>query len=179
MAFEMAEPFVRTVPPGTYDVFVSIWGLEGRKRTPSDGMGDCPRAAYLALVLSGKQPDRYEFAATGTQPTEWQPTDFMDGFGVDVGGIGIIDAEDLDSIRRVAEEDLDFIQQVAAACDEHPEWGRVAGCYRPGARRGPEVLQCDSGWGDGSYFSYWGLGAAGNPVVLIVDMDLENKWEQY
>ena len=178
MAFEMAEPFVRHVPPGEYDVLVSIWGLFGRGDSPSDGMGDAPRAAHLALVLSRERPFQYEFASTGSKPLDWAPTDAFDGFGVDVGGVGLLDVADLERFRSFS-ENSDFLEIADHTLRRHPEWGGIAGCVSVPTDPPMIVPMCDSGWGDGSYFSYWGLNATGVPVALIVDFDLDEKWASW
>lgn len=175
MGFDMCEPFVRTTPPGEYDVFVSIWGLGGRGNSPSDGMGDSPRAAYLALLLSREAPLRYEFAATGDQPLEWTPQQPWDGFGVDVGGVGILDAEDL-AVLRDLDEGMDLFDEMDEAYAKRPELAGLAGIATLPTTPPVQVPLCSSGWGDGSYFSYWGSSAAGKPVVLIVDFNLDGKF---
>lgn len=109
MGFGMHEVYQRRVPSGTYDVLVSIWGLGGRGRSPSDGMGDTPRAAYLALRLSPATPARFEFAATGDRPWGEQPGDDVHGIGVDVGGVGFLDADDLPILEAQCEAD-DFME---------------------------------------------------------------------
>lgn len=178
LGFDSAKPFVRTIPPGAYDVFVSIWGREGRGKGPSDSMGDSPRAAYLALVISAGQPAKYEFAATGSQPPDWEPSDVMEGFGVDVGPVGLMDAERLPGLDKTI-NGLDLMELEEQAFAKRPELAGVAGCLEIPARP-PYVVPCsESGWGDGSYFSYWGLNARNEPMVLIVDFDLDRKWPAY
>lgn len=178
MAFDMAEPFVRRVKPGQYDVFASIWGLKGRGDSPSDEMGDAPRGAYLCVVFSAMQPVGYEFAATGDQPIDWRPSDSYDGFGVDVGGVGILDAADLDAVRGLPES-TDFIELTERATSPLAEHKGTTGLVTLPTNPPLVVPFCESGWGDGSYFSYWGLDAQGEPAALIIDFNLDNKWKSY
>ncbi|HRX86339.1 MAG TPA: DUF4241 domain-containing protein [Phycisphaerae bacterium] len=177
MAFEMAEPFVREVPPGEYDVLVSIWGLRSRFWPPSNWGADGPRVAYLALVLSHEPAVRYEFAASGDQPLDWQPTELgYDGFGVDVGPVGMIDAADLDPVRSFidnCDDPVVFLHEGLAASSIRRG---IAGCLTLPTEPPVAVPTCESGWGDGSYLSYWGFASNGDPTVLITDFDLPNKW---
>lgn len=176
LGFDIATPFVRRVPADTYEVFVSIWGRAGRGKGPSDDMGDTPRAAYLALVLAPGEPASYEFAATGDQPPGWAPSDAFEGFGVDVGGVGLMDAGQLDAFQAVA-PNLDMMELNERAFTQRPELARVAGVIEIPTDPPIRIPAAESGWGDGSYFSYWGLSARDEPMVLIVDFDLDRKWE--
>lgn len=176
MGFGMHEVYQRRVPPRAYDVLVSIWGLGGRGHSPSDGMGDTPRAAYLALQLSPGTPAYFEFAATGERPWNAMPDDDVHGIGVDVGGVGFLDADDLPILEAQCEAD-DFMELADQAYDEHPEWSNLAGTVQSPSNPPIAIPSSKSGWGDGSYFSYWGLDSTGKPIVLIIDFDLDGKWE--
>lgn len=175
MAFEMSEPFVRRISPGDYEVFVAIWGLSGRGDSPSDEMGDTPRGAYLALKLANDIPATYEFASVGDAPLSWRPSRPYDGVGVDIGGVGLVDPRDLEIIRS-QRDDFDFYEVEGRAYEMRPELAGIAGCLQFPTNPPVVVPSCESGWGDGSYFSYWGLNAAGEPVILIVDFNLDGKW---
>lgn len=179
MSFQLSEPFVRRVAPGEYPVWVTIWGIRGRGwLSRSDGMGDTPRAAYLSLVLAQETAVRYEFAATGDKPIDWQPDCPFDGLGVDVGGVGLLDAENLPLVQSLPES-TDWLKLNDEGIERSPQCAGVAGRVHLPIQPPIEVPMAESGWGDGSYFSYWGLNAADKPVVLIVDFDLDKKFNDY
>lgn len=179
LGFDCAEPFSRAVSPGTYSVFVSIWGVAGRKlMSPSDGMGDCPRVAYIAVRFSDAVPARYEFAGSGDNTSGWIPDNDFDGFGVDVGPVGILDSANLRPLRGLADT-TSFMDLSELAFRKQADLHDLAGMVEIPTDPPLVIPAAESGWGDGAYFSYWGLSKTGEPAVLITDFDLENKWERY
>ncbi len=186
MGFDLSQPILRKIPPGDYKVYVTIWGPKGKGAGPSDGMGDTPRAAYLTLEIRKQVPTRFVFAAMGDPESEadnpeWVGTDTMQAIGVDMGGVGIIDLADRERFQppddvdeqNVLDNYFDFEEAAQAA---RPDCLGLAGVIRIPTKPPIEVPACNSGWGDGAYFAYWALDAAGEALALIVDFDLDQKW---
>ena len=176
MCFEMTAPFLRRVPPGEYEAVATIARPHGRSPAdrPESGtgtMGYDPRVAYLGLLIADEKPVTFEYAVMERLYPNGRQNDEFEGFGVDVGPAGIMDAASLVQFSGELEDD-DLSGTFYEELKARPETlGKAALVTLPWSP--PVRLACaDSGWGDGEYRSYWGLNSAGDPVQLIVDFDL-------
>ncbi|MGE0546086.1 MAG: DUF4241 domain-containing protein [Kofleriaceae bacterium] len=152
------SPFIRRVAPGCYRTETAIVEL---------GPGD-ERVAALRIAFRD-----------GVAPVTWEPAETSSpdglvghGYGVDAGVGCFMDAlvrdQLLNAAREVTTEDDDAL--LRAVLDELGERSWLS--YRPDPQRDDNVVIVHSGWGDGIYFSTWGLDAEGIPVCLVTDFQV-------
>ena len=162
--FFTTEPFSRRLPVGRYPVL-----LLSSARDP-DLVG--ANAAAMIRVAPG-DPVSWEMAVTpGLDATTLQPGEFF-GYPVDSGTGAFASAEAVempgsDGGRR--------------RCLRRPSISRGLypsdGVYNPSvditvdAASGVNVIAFVSGFGDGSYPSWFGLDADGRPLVLLTDFGI-------
>ncbi|MCY1141741.1 DUF4241 domain-containing protein [Actinoplanes sp. Pm04-4] len=137
------EPFLTTVPPGTYPVTVSL-------ATFTDDPAHT-RVAAVRLDVSDRHPVRWELALRDGQ-------DLLDlgygeffGFGVDAGMACFVDE---DNRERLTEE-----WQSLELRD--PRYFLLSG---------GDMIAWSSGWGDGAYPTWIGRDHSGRVTTFIADM---------
>jgi Protein of unknown function (DUF4241) len=157
-------PFTQWLAPGRHPVFV-LHAVAGPPR-------DDRIAAALIRVAPG-DPVRWELALVpGQDVARLQPGQFF-GYGVDSGTGSFASAEAAEWLAGAGGRAYDeFGQRLYATMfpsrnDMHP----VADIPL-GDPKGLNVIAFASGWGDGSYPSYFGLDASGQPIVLLTDFQI-------
>ncbi|RWL40348.1 MAG: DUF4241 domain-containing protein [Mesorhizobium sp.] len=151
----------RKVKPGQYPV--SLLEVQGR-------------VAAAVLRFRPGTPARWELATLPDQDASTLKGDEAFGYPVDVGLGSFMDkmAMALMSEQRdKLEADQNYYDDVLAV-EFAPNQDRFV-MHHPVAGNPLNVAMFWSGWGDGIYPSFWGLDAAGEPVVLMTDFGvLEN-----
>ena len=150
--------FTRAVPNGRHPVSVAI------ARFGSD-----ERIAYARLRFSDAAPVHWEMALLATDnPAKLGPGEFF-AYGVDTGTGCFMDprAGQLLNARMEAEED--YFEVIIEEMDKTYAHTRSWADIRPDPAAPENVICFSSGWGDGSYPSFFGLDADGRPVVLVTD----------
>jgi hypothetical protein len=144
--------FAREVVPGRYPVLLSVAQLEGDQRVA---------AAAVEFAVSGATAaERWDLALLpGQDPTTLGPRQFF-GYGVDAGTGCFMDAQVAATLDAGEPCGLDAALQ--ASYVPTFSWANVA--LGDGS-----VVAFSSGWGDGSYASYWGFDGAGRVVALATD----------
>ncbi|MBX9628434.1 MAG: DUF4241 domain-containing protein [Gemmataceae bacterium] len=180
-------PYTRTVTPGRYPLRLSLAHPVARP--------ELSRTVVAAMVWFGDNgPVAWEMALRPGQDPATLPLGHFFGYGVD-GGTGcfadarvveLLQPEREEFARRALEprkvgvvtwddmlsERTPFFRQPAEG------WGRGpsrAGWYvevLADADGGANLVAFPSGIGDGSYASYWGLDAAGEPCRLVTDFGI-------
>jgi Protein of unknown function (DUF4241) len=154
-------PFARGVAPGRYPVSVNVAHFE-----------DDARVAYAIVRLGDRPPVRWEMALLPGQDASTLEEGYFFGYGVDAGTGCFMDAEAAKLLDgRSTEENgynEDLIDRMQATYV--PTWSWLDFPLDPVT--GANVVAFSSGWGDGSYPSYWGLDDAGTPVCLVTDFGL-------
>jgi hypothetical protein len=120
--------------------------------------------ACARVLLRDAKPVRWEMALPHGKNLGQLPRGHIFGYGVDSGMGCLIDGQAVISLR---EEDQRRLQDLRLTAD--------TGCWRDLPLTGPEGLNAiafSSGDGDGSYASYWGLAADGQPCWLVTDFEL-------
>jgi hypothetical protein len=176
-------PFTRSVPPGRYPVVLSLARLTFPNHTEE-------RVACALVRFSDEGPLAWEMALTpGQDPATLRPGQFF-GYGVDGGRGGFLDAvvvTALEGERSLYLERLQAGTMLASIADirnlHSPFFRRLWDArFAPGqhdfrpcvvleacATTGANVVEFSSGWGDGCYASWWGLGSGGEPCCLVTD----------
>jgi len=150
--------FTQAVPNGRHPVSVAI------ARFGSD-----ERIAYARLRFTEAAPVRWEMARSATQDVATLGKDEFFGYGVDAGTGCFMDprAGQLLNARMEAEED--YFEVIIEEMDKTYAHTRSWADIRPDPAAPENVICFSSGWGDGSYPSFFGLDAEGRPVVLVTD----------
>jgi hypothetical protein len=157
------EPFIRSV--------------SGRGAFPAEVLQHEGRHALAVLWLrerGGLQPAdlRWEPALLEGQSQDDLGDDEFYGYPVDAGVGCFMDAECAAAIaEREARESANpgYVSYYDDVLDTELGVKDMADHYPLGEGSANNVLIFSSGWGDGSYPSYWALDAAGEPVALVTD----------
>ncbi|HEX8037237.1 MAG TPA: DUF4241 domain-containing protein [Ktedonobacterales bacterium] len=158
-----APAFVREVPPGRYPVLLALaqFTQDGDERT-----------AAAMLRLRDVTPVHWELATMAYEPGEGE----IDGapiadntYCVDSALGGFMDEVAIRALQQqiAAEDDEDYLPGLLEALDwtGSAEWFDIPLDEDTGAN----MLLFASGWGDGTYSSYWGYAADDSPVCLLTD----------
>lgn len=153
-------PFVRTVPPGCYPVWIAL----ARK------VSDAPwaeRVACMVLQLSDGPAAQWELALRPGERLVDMPPGHVYGHGVDSGNACFVDAAAVAMLDSVALEAL-YLDGVVRAYERTGWRTRSANISLPG-QVPANLIACSSGYGDGFYPSWWGIDETGEPCALATD----------
>ncbi len=154
---EYAQPYLQTVPAGTYPVTICV--------VPSEKYGD--RYACVKVTVSSGKPVRYELGMTGEADLdeELQEGEFF-GFNVDAGTGCVVDIKTREAFQTYweqQEKDIDpynglFYDLMEENFKKYPKYqGECGGWLNwtvPGTDCNLPIFA--SGWGDGVYPCYFG-----------------------
>lgn len=152
--------FARRIPPGQYPVVVYIlrreqWG---------------PRIGLAELRVAEGAVAGWETAWTDMPPARWKNREPLSCYHVDSGKGCFVDAATIEAICRDAVEHP-VVEDLHPLLEELI-WLDGADDVRPAFDSGLNIAAFSSGFGDGSYSSYWGLDAEGAPVRLVTSFDV-------
>jgi hypothetical protein len=165
LAIPQMPPFADTVPLGRYPVIVSVAEFPG---------GD-QRVAFAQLRLGERPVARWEIAVpqgkalTSLQPGHVfvYPVDAGTGCFMDLDAArSLIARAELAAARR--EDDEELFDALMKTYVHTWSWTDLVLDEGTGAN----LIAFSSGWGDGSYPSYWGYDADGHRVALVTDFDV-------
>lgn len=151
-------PFTRRVEPGTHPV--TLYLAQGR-------------VALAELRFADTEPERWELALVPGQDVAALKAGEIFGYPVDAGLGCFMDPDARAAMdRREAQEQKragysNYYDDVLADAlkDSNLNWVM----HRPLPDEPARVAVFSSGWGDGVYASYWGLGAGGRVLRLVTD----------
>jgi hypothetical protein len=153
-------PFVRTVPPGRYPVWLAL------ARKTSDAPW-AERVACMVLRLSDGPAVQWEPALRpGERLVDLPPGHFY-GHGVDSGNACFVDAAAVAALDPALRRAL-YTHGVVGAHERAGWRTRFVNIPLPG-QAPANLVACSSGYGDGFYPSWWGIDEAGNPCALATD----------
>jgi len=172
------RPFQEKVSPGTYPVKLLIYKVEENHH----------RVAFAKIQFSESKATHWTLALTegitDAQIKSLQPGEFF-GYGVDAGLGCFTDVETstifMAAMDKFAQDnpDQDYYTDLLAeefnkSSGQHPlsreegDWNN----HFPEKGKKNNVVMFASGWGDGSYPTYWGFDATGKIVELITDFNV-------
>lgn len=155
------EPFTRGVAPGRYPVLVNVAAFE-----------DQERVAYAILRFADRPPVRWEMALLPEQEVGTLGEGEFFGYGVDAGTGCFMDEAVAPVLgERATEENEyngDFIEEMEKTYVHTWAWGSFVLDPATGAN----VVAFSSGWGDGSYPSFWGFDESGAVACLVTDFGI-------
>lgn len=180
---EDMEPFMQTIPTGTYPVKICV--------VPSEKYGD--RYACVKVEISQQKPVRYELGMMGTENLDEElEEDSFFGFGVDAGMGCIADVKAQEAFKSYWEQrlkedpDIDpyndlFCDLLEENAEKYPKYQREYGDWLnwniPNTDCNLPIFA--SGWGDGVYPSYFGYDAEGNVCgVYIHFIDVAEEYDE-
>ncbi len=150
----------RKIKPGHYPV--SLLETQGR-------------VAAAVLRFRAGTPVRWELATLPDQDTSTLKNDEAFGYPVDTGLGSFMDKTAM-VLMSQQQDKLEAKQNYyddVLAVEFESNQDRLM--HHPVAGNPLNIAMFSSGWGDGIYSSFWGLDAAGTPLLLMTDFDvLEN-----
>jgi hypothetical protein len=157
-------PFTRWLMAGRHRVFV----LHAISADPRDD-----RVAAALIRARPGDPVRWEMALRPRQDVTILGPDQFFGYGVDSGTGSFASAEASEWLARAGPAAYAVYEKriEAAMFPSRTEFEPVADIPL-GDPKGLNVIVFSSGWGDGSYPSYFGLDAEGTPLVLMTDFQI-------
>ena len=155
--FEM-EPFTKCVPPGEYPVMLYIYHCE-----------DDQRVAFAEIRFNENMPVRFEPALVGGQDARELQADEFFGYGVDAGTGCFMDEQTCQKLEELTEAAKDGIlpEFDQALAESYVDTYSTANFNLPGTDL--NVVAFSSGYGDGSYPSFWGIDDMGRLCCLMTD----------
>ena len=151
-------PFTRPVPVGTYPVSIAVASVAGDERV-----------AYAQVALAEGAPVAWEMAVTGPADLIGLAEDGFFGYGVDSGTGCFMDpvAGELLEARYAQEENYAFelIDEMRLTYRDTRSWLVV----EPQPGRPENVVFFSTGWGDGTYPTFFGLSASDRVVLIVSD----------
>ncbi|WP_334077553.1 DUF4241 domain-containing protein [Paenibacillus sanfengchensis] len=159
------ESFTKRISPGVYPVILWWHKQEGR-------------IAGAELRLTEERPVRWEMATRAGQDLSTLEPGHIYGYPVDAGlgcfadARAIREMEQLEErlARELGDQFISFYDnKVEFILEENDDnWGNLI----VKEENGLNVILFASGYGDGHYASYWGIGEDGEPVTLVTDFNL-------
>ncbi len=154
--------FEQTVRVGTHPL-AGAWAVVGP---------DHRRVAALVLIPGGTPVVRWELALRpGQDPSDLRGDEYF-GFGVDAGTAFLGSPEAQRWVTRVFDEDEGMLEDPIS---EALEAARPAVLVFKAPGAGPRFAVSDSGWGDGTYPTWFGFDAAGEVSIVLVDFLLTDE----
>ena len=157
------EPFVISVPPGGYTVSIHIAHFDN----PVD-----KRVAFATIRFSDKKVVRWELALVKGERIEELSDGIFFGYGVDSGRGGFMDKSVADKVKsklKFAENGNDPYDMVFGDMEKQFD---INGHYAIGNMTNGttnDFVAFSSGFGDGTYASYFGFDDTGEPCILVTD----------
>jgi hypothetical protein len=159
--------FKRTIKPGRYPVIVSVANFQ-----PIDDS----RIACAMLRISSEATAKWEVAMIN-DPDPSQEEELV-SYGVDAGTGCFMDWDAAQAFENHPSGDDDFEEfcdQITAEMERNSvgKYGTAGWAdVRVGTSTEANIIAFSSGWGDGSYASFWGFGASGELTSLVTDFAL-------
>jgi len=149
--------FTQAVPNGRHPV-----------RVIAARFGDDERIAYALLRFSEAPTVRWENARTGEDGAPLRKGEFF-GYGVDSGTGCFMDPHAGGLLNARMEQEDDYFETIIDEMDKTYAHTRSWADIRPDPSSPGNVMCFSSGWGDGSYPSFFGFDAKGKVAVLVTD----------
>lgn len=152
------DPFTRTAPVGTYPVRLAIAHFDNPDQ----------RIAYAGIFFSDRKAEVWEQALIpGQNPAQLGPN-WEYGYPVDCGTGCFADAETAFQFGGRMHEQKKYSDEICSLLDETYIDTRSWADVTP-VDGGGNVMLFSSGYGDGSYPSFFGIDSDGEPSCLITD----------
>jgi hypothetical protein len=167
LVFPETRPFRKRVPPGKYPVVLSIAHIRPRPRSGAD-----ERLACAMLCLSSRSPQRRQMAVKAGQRLAALKRDEFYGYVVDSGTGCFMDYSAAKLLERRMRRETDFFLQIIDAKKQVYKNTRSWVDFPLDDSTGLNLIAFSTGFGDGTYASYWGYDSAGEVACLVTDFDI-------
>ncbi|MEL6922141.1 MAG: DUF4241 domain-containing protein [Pseudomonadota bacterium] len=165
--------FSRMIEPGAYPVF--LYRLAGVD----------PRVALAEVRLSDEKPVRWEWALIPGQSVSTLEEGFVFGYPVDAGTGSFYDADAWKAMQvrtrneasasGVSVSSFDYYHEILEPMMWTDEGLPIDIMHVPLEENRANMAIFSSGWGDGFYSTFWGIGASGDAVALVTDFAVATK----
>jgi hypothetical protein len=155
-------PFTQAIPVGRYPVSVAIARF---------GEGDeCDeRVAFARVELSNLPVFSWAMALTERQDPATLEHDGYFGYGVDAGTGCFMDPVAGRLLAERMDREDEYFNVMIDGMEATYKYTRSWLDWRPSTERDENIICFSSGWGDGSYPSFFGFSAAGRVCMLLTD----------
>jgi hypothetical protein len=150
--------FTQAVPNGRHPV-----------RVIAARFGEDERIAYALLRFSQASAVRWANARSGEEDTQPLGAGEFFGYGVDSGTGCFMDPHAGRLLSARMEQEDDYFETIIDEMEKTYAHTRSWADIHPDASSPSNVICFSSGWGDGSYPSFFGFDAEGNVAVLVTD----------
>jgi hypothetical protein len=160
--FPNPRPFTQAIPAGRYPVSVAI---------ACHGTGDerDERVAFARVQLSNLPVVSWIMALTERQDPSALEHDAYFGYGVDAGTGCFMDPVAGQLLADRMERDDEYFNVIIDGMQTTYRDTRSWFDWRPSSERDENIICFSSGWGDGSYPSFFGFSAEGRLCTLLTD----------
>jgi len=160
-------PFKIKLNPGIYPVILSI--------SYNENLANEPVIAFATLYISGKTPNRWKMGTRLDEDLSTLPPDKIFGYDVDAGLGCFMDAEVAQIIdtELTEKEFMDSLgQDLLDAIEQNEKQHRHSWInFIINRYTGANVIAFRSGFGDGSYATYFGYDEENNIVNVTTDFN--------
>jgi hypothetical protein len=150
-----AQPYTRRVKPGTYPVTLAIAAFD-----------DDERIAFAQFRFAERPAVRWEMALVEGQDVAKLQPGYYFGYGVDSGTGYFTDAPTAEYLQKQFDPEMKFFDRVSGEMEK--TYRHTRSWVHVETPRGSAAL-FTSGFGDGSYASYFGLDESDEAVAIITD----------
>src|SRR5689334_4252681 len=160
--FPNPPPFTQAVPIGRYPVSVAV---------ACYGTGDerDERVAFARVELSDLPAVSWAMALTERQDPSALEHDGYFGYGVDAGTGCFMDPVAGQLLAERMDREDDYFNVIIDGMETTYKDTRSWLDWRPSPERDENIICFSSGWGDGSYPSFFGFAADGRVCTLLTD----------
>ena len=154
-----AEPFTQTVPNGNHAVSLAI----GRYKSGDE------RAAFARVMFSDEPAVEWKMALVKGQNIATLKANQFFGYDVDSGTGAFMDPRAGVLLSQKMDKDDDYWDVMVEEMRKTYRATRSWLDCRPYRTHRENILCFSTGWGDGTYPSFFGYSADGLPSVLVTD----------
>lgn len=153
------RPFLQTVPNGRFPVDLAIARFDNEDE----------RIAFARVTFNAGPTVAWQMAVTAEQdPAAIHPPGHL-GYSVDSGTACFMDARAGELLARRMHADQQFFNAILGGMEHTYRHTRSWVAFRPSADHEVNCLCFSSGFGDGSYPSFFGFDANGQVTTLVTD----------
>lgn len=165
LAFPDMRPLDRRVPPGRYPVILSVVHLP----PVEEGKVTDQRIACAMLALNSREPARWEMAAPLGQSIQSLKDGEFFGYPVDSGTGCFMDFTAAANLQKNMAAEGDYFMRLIKASRQNYVPTRSWADFPLDESGRLNIVFFSSGFGDGTYASYWGFDERGEHACLVTD----------
>ncbi|MEZ5498276.1 MAG: DUF4241 domain-containing protein [Steroidobacteraceae bacterium] len=157
-----APAYSQAIPNGSFPVTLAIAAFPNQDE----------RVAFARVTFAQEEPSHWRMALLPSQEDGQLGDDEFFGYGVDSGTGCFMDAVAGQFLCERMKQDKRFYDVISDDMQKTYRHTRSWLNFQPRPDRPENVICFSSGFGDGSYPSFFGLSADNRPLVLITDFQV-------